>query len=142
MAAGLEEKLKGPLVGITMMASAAEQVGLGGHVVTAAEALRGCGTVLGHAEADDALDDPWWAAYFFDLDSKGANPYGMDQHTFNLVSVLAVARLKALLEAALDPAALLFFARARVLPGSSAGGVAPAANIEWPLGALLSYPWA
>jgi hypothetical protein len=142
---GGPRKLQGPFVGITMQATAAAQAGLGSRVVTAEDAVRGCNALLAHAQEDDALEGPWWGAYFFDQAALGANPYGLDAHTFNLVTVLTVARLKAVLETALEPTALLFFARARDLPSdlssSGAGAAGQPANTEWALGALLAYPW-
>ena len=100
---------------------------------------------MSHASSGDG----WWRAYFFDQDAQGGNPYGLDQHTFNLVTVLSVSRLRVVVEEAFGPAAEIFFARSRKLPQAAGGGKVdgdggmddPPINIEWPLGALLAFPW-
>ena len=138
-------RVPGPAVGLTMLASAAELAGLAGRVVSGTEVAAGCGALLSHASSGDG----WWRAYFFDQDAQGGNPYDLDQQTFNLVTVLSVSRLRVVVEEAFSPAAELFFARSRELPQAAGGGAVdedggmddPPVNIEWPLGALLAFPW-
>lgn len=138
-------RLKGPFGGIAMQATAAERIGLAGRVVTAENVVRGCRELLAHAEGDHSLESAWWEAYYFDEVARGSNPYGLDAPTFNLLTVLTVARLKTVVEAALEPTALLFFTRARDLrsdlPKSGASSAGQPTDVEWALGALLAYPW-
>lgn len=138
-------RLKGPFGGITMQATAAERIGLGGRVVTAEHVVRGCRELLARAQGDNSLESAWWEAYYFDEVARGSNPYGLDAQTFNTLTVFTVARLKSIVETALEPAALLYFARARDLQAdqqkSGASSAGEPTDVEWALGALLAYPW-
>jgi hypothetical protein len=135
-----KKKLPGPTLGITMMASAAEHLGLADRVVTAAEVSEACAALQAHAEAQDA----WWASFYFDRDAAGGNPYHLDEATYKLVARLSVMRLAVILDHAFLSESLFFFTRHRELPFDAESGADAApnvVNIEWPLGAFLSYPW-
>jgi hypothetical protein len=130
--AGAPHPLAGPFVGLTMMATAAEVAGVAGRPVAAAEVLAACGAVLAHPPDDAA----WWAAFAAAESAAGRNPYGLSEADFARMTRLAVARLDAAVRTLFAPTTALFFARARDAPDGDGS-----LQIEWPLGALLSYPW-
>ena len=117
-------------MGITMMATAAGLAGVGGRVVSAAEVVEACEGLLAHAVNKDG----WWDALYLNEDSNGGNPYGLDQSTFQLLTLLSVARLSTVVNISMDPTARLYFPRVHVTGGQ------PVA-VEWPLGALATFHW-
>jgi len=130
-------KLPGPTVGITMMATAADYAGLAARVVTASEVKEGCDAFLAHSEVQDA----WWASFFYDRDLVGGNPYHLDEDIYKRVAILSVTRLAIVVAEVFSEDALFYFTRARELPVRTEGTDGGLTNIEWPLGAMLSYPW-
>lgn len=121
------------VVGITMMASAAVQAGVGGERIGAEQLVMACDRLLDHARKRDT----WWVEFVSAARSNGQNKYGLDDETFRKVIILSTLRLQGVVSAAFAPTVEFFLSRTN----QQSSSVVPT-NVEWPLGAVITTDWS
>eukprot|EP00617_Octactis_speculum_P007869 CAMPEP_0185770762 /NCGR_PEP_ID=MMETSP1174-20130828/61020_1 /TAXON_ID=35687 /ORGANISM="Dictyocha speculum, Strain CCMP1381" /LENGTH=119 /DNA_ID=CAMNT_0028456337 /DNA_START=29 /DNA_END=385 /DNA_ORIENTATION=- len=119
-----------------MMASAADQAGVGHRLVGIDELVDACEALIRHALARDS----WWTEFVQAADTNGQNKYGLDAETFRKVMILSTMRLQGVVQVAFMPVKHVQFFMSRTNQISESQSVGPV-NVEWPLGAVMSTDW-